>query len=346
MSLAAYTRQSYIPSYADFEPNGGENGGSCFVLRGQSSGAPTILRPRITPIQESDMSVSISATVNTLNNNASNNGYEGLAPTMELLRITDNNAQVLWTNNLIGTARPDLWIAEKRDWHKLTWTTEIPQVGADLLNIGIVNKCPSGYAKIGNVSLTNHYARHYSSITVDGNPTGSSGTQITLNSRTESVRLSGPGWDTITQYIAISQNRTWSEAYLDTIPCIISRGDHVTQSVTAALGAVHNTIDGLNRMPMKYGIMLKLRARAGHYVYKEFEPIVSDQTRSVDNNYIRSLSWTADEDYTQIEPIAYVFVSNNGEAIADGDNSKFRNYMFHKGINVEIAVRKSLIGSP
>lgn len=343
MSLAAYTRQSSIPSYADFEPRGGQNGGSCFVLRGQSSGAPTILRPRITPIQESDMSVSISATVNTQNNNASPNGYEGLAPTIELLRINDEGIQTLWTNSLFGQSRPDLWIAEKRDWHKLTWVTEVPQLGGDLLNIGIVNKCPSGYAKVGNVSLTNHYARHYSSITVNGN--GENFTRISLNNRTESVRLSGPSWDTITQYIAISQNKTWSEAYLDTIPCTIERGDHVTQSVTAVLAAIHNTFDGLNRMPMKYGVMLKLRARSGHYVYKEFEPVISDVGRSIEDSYVRSLSWTADEDYTQIEPIAYVYVSNNGEALEDGDNSKFRNYMLHRGINLEVAVRKSLIGS-
>lgn len=343
MSLAAYTRQSAIPSYADFEPRGGENGGSCFVLRGQASGAPTILRPRITPIQESDMSVSITASVNTLNNNASANGYEGIAPTMELLRINDDGIQVLWTNSLFNQSRHDLWIAEKRDWHKLTWVTEIPQLGADLLNIGLVNKCPSGYVKVGNVSLTNHYARHYSSITANGDPDGA--TQISLNNRTESFRLTGPSWDTITQYISIANNKTWSEAYLDTIPCTIERGDHVTQSVSSWLSAVHHTFDNANRMPMRYGIMLKLRARAGHYVYKEFDPVVSTTTRSLEESYVRSLSWTADEDYTQIEPIAYVYVEHNGNPPADGDNSKFRNYLFHKGINVEIAVRKALIGS-
>lgn len=322
MSIAAYPLQSSIPSYADFELRGGQNNGSAFVLRGQSNGAPTILRPRVTPIQEASMSVAINATINTQFNNASPGGWEGIAPTVELLKITNSGLQPIWTNQLFGQQRRDLWIAKQRDWHQLTWIQDIPQLGGDLLNIGLVNKCPSGYAKLGNLSLTNHYSRYYESVT------GGSSANLSLTRKTvtrSAYYVAGVLVHPLPDY--------WYESYLDTLIIGIKKGESVTQNAIGTIGCIS---DSDSDVPIRLGITIKYTGLNGQQVFKDVVDFESETPVIEDRLFMASTNWVAEQDYIMAEPVLYL---KTRYGRIHGSTAS------HNGIKVDISSTRNLLGS-
>jgi len=306
MSHLSYPVQQTMPNVVNFEPFGGPNGDPCFKLDLQGS-EPTAIAFRTPLIQESGWDVSLNMSLDTTDLAVSANGFEGVIPRVRLLQAGESTPNVLY-DSLDLSVPDDEWYTVRTSWHQFSQSLSLPDVRPDVLDFWLVGKGPVGASfKVSNITLVNKYSKTFE-INVPG-----VGLNIEMTRKFETVRVAG-GLD------GISYIRSFQDAYLDTVPCQVLKGDRVKCKFAGIL-SFSRADPFIEGQIIKYEVAVKFRSPEGNetwsrVVYRETpEPNVFNAVLTGTDEFV------AEHNYNQMNLVISVettlddtqfFASRNG----------------------------------
>jgi len=317
MSHLAYPVLQAMPNVVNFQPFGGPNGDPAFQLDLQGP-EPTSIAFRTPLIQESGWDVSLNMSLDTTNLAVSNNGFEGVIPRVRLLQAGESIPDVVY-DSLDLSVPDENWYTVRTSWHQFSRSLPLPDVRPDVLDFWLVGKGPLGASfKVSNITLVNKYSKTFE-INVPGESL-----VIEMTRKFETVRVAG-GLN------GISYIRSFQDAYLDTVPCQVLKGDRVKCKFAGIL-SFSRADPFIEGQILKYEAAVKFRSPEGNETWSRVAYQETEQPNVVNTVLTGTDEFVAEHNYNQMSLIITVETTL--------DDTRF--FVSRRELNLEVVASRPL----